>query len=173
MDQRIPLGVDRSPHAVRRLRRLHRLRPPLGWPVWAAGIALASALVGVWLQSASPAIEVGLDGRGYRISGQLLEDRGGGEYQGASGAALVIQRGSGRLLAAASTNLNGQHMTGRCVEIPGADHEDCAFTIGGGSVDARDTRTASGWHRRYSDGRTLDIRIVGDRDTPVPFAVGR
>lgn len=174
MDQRIPLGAADSPHAVRRLRRLRRFRPPLGWPAWAAGVALASALVGVWLETASPAgVEVALDAEGYHIAGQVLEDQGDGSYQDPSGAALIIQRGSGRVLAAASTNLNGRHMLGRCVELQGADHEDCTFTIGGATIQARDDRTSDGWHRRYEDGQTIDIRVTGGADTPVPFAVGR
>jgi hypothetical protein len=174
VNQRIPLGAADSPYAVRRFRRLRRLGPPLGWPVWAAGVALVSALVGAWLETASPpAVEVRLDAQGYHIAGQLLQDQGDGSYQDPSGAALVIQRGSGRVLAAASTNLNGRHMLGRCVEIQGADHEDCTFTIGSATIQARDDRTPSGWHRRYSDGQTVDIGVPGGADTPVPFAVGR
>jgi len=62
-------------------------------------------------------------------------------------------------------------MTGRCAPAPGG--EACQFTLDGRSLTAADERAPYGWHRRYSDGRTVAIHLTGDREAPVPFAVGR
>ena len=86
-------------------------------------------------------------------------------------AALVIQRGPQGAVAGASAVMDGRHVTGRCDE--GANGETCRFAVDGQPLSATDERTAYGWHRRYSDGRTVAITVTGERDTPVPFAVGR
>jgi hypothetical protein len=168
-DQRIPLGGLGS-HAVRRQRWRRRLP---GWPLLAAGAGLAAALAGVLLASSEPEVRVGFDAAGYQVAGERLTDRGGGAYVGPSGAALVIARSGGGSVAAASTNLDGRHMTGRCEVAPPPGGETCRFTLGGESLTASDERTSYGWHRRYSDGRTVAIHVAGDREAPVPFALGR
>jgi hypothetical protein len=167
--QHIPLG-ELGSHAVRRAR--WRRRAP-GWPLLAAGAGLAAALAGVVLASSEPEVPVRFDAAGYQVAGEQLTDRGGGAYLGRSGAALVITRSGGDLVAAASTNLDGRHMTGRCEVAPAPGGESCRFQLGGESLTADDERTSYGWHRRYSDGRTVAIHVAGDRETPVPFALGR
>jgi hypothetical protein len=84
----------------------------------------------------------------------------------------VIDRRPGGPVAGASANLAGRHMTGHC-EPAGGSTETCRFTLDGQPLEATDTRTEDGWHRRYSDGRTVAIHLTGDPDTPVPFAIGR
>jgi hypothetical protein len=62
-------------------------------------------------------------------------------------------------------------MTGHCETA--AAGETCRFTVAGSPLTATDQRTDDGWHRTYSDGRTVSIHLTGDHDAPVPFAVGR
>ena len=137
----------------------------------AACAGLAAALAGVLLASSEPEVEVGFDQGGYRVAGERLADRGDGVYLGPSGAALVIVRGGDGSVAAASANLDGRHMTGRCEVLPPPGGETCRFTLDGESLTASDERTPYGWHRRYSDGRTVAIHVTGGRETPVPFAL--
>src|SRR5690348_6006755 len=103
----IPLG-GLSRHAVRRppLRRMLLLR----WPLLVALAGAGAALAGVLLATAEPQVEVGLDAAGYRIDGERLADRGGGVYQGADGAALVIDRRATGRVAGASADMDGRHM---------------------------------------------------------------
>ena len=166
-DLRIPLGGF-SRHVVRR-RRLRRTL--LSWPVLAAVAGAAATIAGVLLATAEPGVDVRLDAAGYRIDGELLVDRGAGAYQGASGASLVVDRGPQGAVAGASALLDGRPMTGRCEPAP--QGEACRFTLDGSQLTASDERTDYGWHRRYSDGRTVAIHVTGSPDTPVPFAVGR
>jgi hypothetical protein len=49
----------------------------------------------------------------------------------------------------------------------------CRFTLDDQALSAVDERTSYGWHRRYSDGRTVAIDVAGERGAPVPFPVGR
>jgi hypothetical protein len=166
-DVRIPLG-GLSRHVVRR-RRLRRTL--LRWPVVAAVAGAGAALAGVLLATAEPRVDVRLDSAGYRIDGELLADRGAGAYEGSSGAALVVDRRPDGAVAGASALLDGRRMTGHCEPSPAG--EACRFTLDGSPLTAADVRTDYGWHRRYSDGWTVAIRLTGERDAPVPFAVGR
>lgn len=166
-DLRIPLG-GLSPNVVRR-QRLRRTI--VGWPLLAGLAGAAAAVAGVLLATAEPQVDVRLDGAGYHIDGQELLPRGGGVYVGQGGAALVIDRRPSGPVAGASAVLDGTAMTGRCEPAPGG--ETCRFTLGGQALTATDERTRDGWHRRYSDGRTVSIHLTGDHDAPVPFAVGR
>ena len=166
-DLRIPLG-GLSHHVVRRPRLRRTL---LSWPLLAALAGAAAAVAGVLLATAEPRVDVGLDGSGYRIDGQRLVAQGGGVYVGPGGAALVIDRRPQGTVAGASAVLDGSSVTGRCESS--AAGETCRFTVGGQPLTAADERTADGWHRRYSDGRTVTIHLAGERDAPVPFPVGR
>src|SRR5207253_1159438 len=47
------------------------------------------------------------------------------------------------------------------------------LALAGQRRPAVDTRTATGWHRRYDDGQTVEIDFPGKTAVPVPFAVGR
>ena len=169
--QNVPLGPADSPHAVRRLRRLGP-RLPFGASLLAGGGVLA-ALGGVILGTCPPQITVALDSGGYHIDGKTLAPRGAGVFLGADGAALVISQEGSDVHAAASTYLSSRHMVGQCVYVLGGDHESCLFTIGDSRVTATDRRTPSGWHRRYADGRELDVEVTRGGAVPVPFAVGR
>lgn len=166
-DLRIPLG-GLSPNVVRR-RRLRRLA--LSWPLATGLVGVAAAVAGVLLATAEPQVDVQLDASGYRIDGQELVAQGGGVYVGPAGGALVIDRGPQGAVAGASAVLNGHTMTGRCE--PASSGETCRFTLDGQALSAADEPTSDGWHRVYSDGRTVSIHLTGERDAPVPFAVGR
>jgi hypothetical protein len=170
-DQSIPLGGGLSSHAVRR-RRWRRRYPT--WPLVAVVLGAAAALAGVLLATtAEPQALVVMDGTGYTVAGERLMAQGGGVYQASSGAALVVTSRGGRSLAGGSAVLDGRPMAGRCELDTPPDAETCTFTVAGGSLSARDERTSYGWHRRYSDGRTVAIHLSGDRAAPVPFVVGR
>lgn len=170
--QNVPLGpVDRR-HAVRRHmgRRLGRtLRFHL--PLVLGGIGVLLAGVGAWLSLAPTPVAVSRDAGAYTIGDVRLPARGEGTYAGPEGA-IVIREDGGTVRAAASTTLDGHHMTGRCVWTRGADRERCTFTLERRSLSAIDTRTATGWHRRYGDGETVELRTEGPVPIPVPFAVG-
>ncbi len=168
-DQRIPLG-GLSGHAVRRRRSRRRY---WSWPLAAVVLGVAAALAGVLLASTEPEADVRLDANGYGVAGEELTSRGGGVYQAPSGAALVIDSRGGRSVAGASATLNGHPMTGRCEMAAQGDAETCTFAVAGEPLGASDERTSYGWHRRYSDGRTVAIHVSGDPAPPVPFAVGR
>ncbi len=171
MHQRIPLGASRSPHAVRRLHG-RRLDVHGFGPIVLCGLGAVSAVAGIALALMGPQAEVRMDASSYSIAGQTFTSKGGGLYQAASGATLVVERRDGKVVAVVSTNLDGQHMLGRCTAPIGGRSENCSFTIGARAVTAVDTRTSDGWRRRYSDGQTTAIKVVGTADTPVPFPFG-
>ncbi|HZU18098.1 MAG TPA: hypothetical protein VFD01_16035 [Candidatus Dormibacteraeota bacterium] len=147
--------------------------PPRRWgPVLAALAGVTLAVVGAVLASAEPQVEVQRTDHGYRLAGEVLTERGPGVYQGRRGGVLVVARVGVLVVAGASAELNGRPVTGRCQLVPGGD-ETCRFVVDGRPLAARDRRTGYGWHRRYSDGRTVAIHVVGGHDVPVPFPVGR
>lgn len=172
--QNVPLGpVDRR-HAMRRrlpssIRRSIRLHLPL--VLGGVGVALAGA--GAWLSLSPTAVVVTQGSDAYAIGDVRLPAVAGetGTYVGPEGA-LVIRPDGATVRAAASTALDGRHMAGRCVWRRGAATESCTFTLERRTITATDTRTASGWHRRYGDGETVDLQTNGDRVVLVPFAVG-
>jgi hypothetical protein len=174
MGQNIPLGpVDRT-HAVRRhwRRRLRRqvpagLDPPL--LLAAAGMALAG--LGLWLSGAPPPVAVSMDAAAYTVGGARLEARSAGVYASSQGA-LVVRAQAGETRAAASATFNGEPMTGVCSWSSGAPQERCLFRRGGRTLEAVDQRTPAGWHRRYQDGREVDLQVRGGGTVPVPFPVG-
>lgn len=168
--QRIPLGAS-SPHAVRRAwRGRPRLRGLV--PAALASLGVAAAVAGAGLYAAVPEVDVHLSPESYSIAGHELVNQGGGTYQGAGGA-LVLERDGSELTSAASTTIAGEAVRGRCALVVGLGRESCEFSLGGRTLAASDTRSASGWSRRYSDGVSVSIRVDGDPDTPVPFPVGR
>jgi len=170
--QNVPLGPSDSPHAVRRPRRLGP-RLPVSWPLLGGGGGLLAAVGGVLLGTSPPQITVAVDPAGYHIDGRTFAAQGDGVYRGPNGAALVIRQDGRELHAAASTYLSHRHMVGQCVYVEGSDHESCLFTVGDSTVTATDSRTSSGWHRRYADGQQLDLLVTRGGAVPVPFAVGR
>lgn len=136
-----------------------------------AGVAAAAAGA---VASATPgAITVRATSGAYEISGSRLTATAPGVYQGSGGAALVIAHANGATRAGASAGLNGVHMTGSCTMPDGDRTERCLFTLNGRQLGAVDRWAGGGWHRRYDDGRTVDIAVATATAVPVPFAVGR
>jgi hypothetical protein len=169
-DQRLPLPVGgRSP--IRRYRRFWFAagRDRLRLVVLTVGV-IAAVLGGVF-GTRQPTVAVEMTGQYYEIGSISLTTRGDGVYAGADGA-VVIEQGRGETVAGGSTTLHGVPMKGSCTMPSSGDGEKCRFDLGGRSLRATDTRTATGWHRRYQDGRTVDIALPGDA-VPVPFAIGR
>ena len=171
--QRIPLGAATSPHAVRRARWPVRAYRSPSLPLVVAIAGVLAGLIGLLLYQATPVVSVSADAAGYHVGGEDLVAQGDGSFVSPSGTALVETRSGDRITAGGSAHLDGEAATGRCDEVAGSGTETCTFTIGGASLRAADTRSGSGWSRRYSDGETVSIRIAGDPDTPVPFPVGR
>ena len=171
MIQNLPTGPVTGLEAVRLKRRPAR-RSGVGWHRVPAVLGLLAAGTGVLLASTAEQVDVSVGAAEYEVAGHRLAATAPGVYEG-SGAAVVIVRDAGATRAAASTDLNGVHMTGRCVLAEGAASESCVFNLGGRQLAAVDTQTRGGWHRRYADGRTVEIRTNGTRPVPVPFALGR
>ena len=170
--QNLPIGAVTSPHAVRLRRlpgrlprvRLHMVLTLAGALAAAAGAAVSAAPATVTVSSSPDA---------YEIGSARLPATAPGVYQGADGAAVVLEHTAGVTRAGASAGLAGSHMTGACTLPDGGRRESCRFTLAGREVDAVDTWTGSGWHRRYDDGRTVDLTVAGGHPVPVPIAVGR
>ncbi len=171
MTQNLPIGAITSPHAVRVRRWPPGLRRPrLHVALAAAGVIAAVAGAAV---AASPSpVPVRMSPTAYEIGGSRLTAVAPGTYRGPRGAALVVVHAGGQTRAAASAVLNGAPMTGDCVLPDGASREVCRFSLEGRRLSAEDARTAAGWHRRYDDGRTVDIAVAGGGPVPVPFVIG-
>ncbi len=172
MSQNLPIGAITSPHAVR-LRRTPSagLRMRLHLVLTVAGVAAA---IGGAIASATPGpVMVRASADAYEIGGSRLEATAPGVFLGPGGAALVVVHDEGATRAGASAVLEGAHMTGACTLVDGARRETCRFTLGGRELGAVDTWTGAGWHRRYDDGVTAEIAVVGGSPVPVPIAVGR
>ena len=173
MSQNLPIGAVSSPHAVRLRRapsaRLPRLR--LHVVLMLAGVA--AAVAGAAVSAAPGQVTVRATAGAYEIGGSRLTATAPGVYQGAGGAAVVIEHAAGATRAGASAGLDGAHMTGACTLADGSRTETCAFTLGGRQLTAVDTWSGGRWHRRYDDGRTVDIVVAGGAPVPVPIAVGR
>jgi hypothetical protein len=133
---------------------------------------LCAALAGAALAALPPPVTVGLDSDGYRLGSVRLPTVGTGSYSSAE-ASLVVRQAGAETVAGASSRFNGQPMTGRCVVEAAGGREHCSLTIGSQRLVAEDVRTPAGWHRRYSDGRQLDVTTLGRDAIPVPFPVGR
>jgi hypothetical protein len=171
--QNLPIGAVTSPHAVR-VRRLPVRLPRLLRPhvvLTLAGVAAATA--GAVVSALPGPVTVRSSAAAYEIGGTRLTAVSPGVYEGSDGAAVVLSHAPGVTRAGASAGLGGAHMTGSCDLPDGARTESCRFTLGGRPMSAVDTWTGSGWHRRYGDGRSVDIAVAGGRPVPVPIAVGR
>lgn len=168
--QRLPLPVG-SPHPVRQARRIFQGHPGARRTLLAI-LGVVAAAGGAVLTALPPEVSVGLDRQGYRVGEARLPARGAGLYAGAGGA-LVLQDDGGLTSAAASTQLNGEHMVGACRLANGGRSERCWFELGGRPLWAEDRLRSGGWDRRYDDGRTVRIVLEGGRPVPVPFALGR
>jgi hypothetical protein len=172
LKQNLPIGAVTSPHAVR-LRRaptawLPRVRLHVALMLTGAAAAAAGAIVSV---EPGP-ITVRASAGAYEIGGARLLATAPGVYQGPGGAAVVLVHADGATRAGASASLDGARTTGACTLPDGARTETCRFTVEGRPVGAVDTWRGGGWHRRYADGRTVDITVAGGAPVPVPLPVG-
>jgi hypothetical protein len=160
--QRLPLPVG-SKHPVRRSLRGARngLRP-------GALLGLLAAAAGAALGAIPPSVTVGLDAGAYRVGEVALPARGGGVYAGPEGA--VVLDGP---RAAGATRLHGARMLGWCRLAADARAEQCTFQLDGHTLTAVDRLASGGWDRRYGDGATVRITLLGGRPVPVPIALGR
>jgi len=172
VSQNLPIGAVTSPHAVR-LRRWPARLPRLRLHVVLMLTGVAAAAAGAIVSAAPGPLTVRTSDDVYEIGGTRLTAVSPGVYEGADGAAVVLQHGGGETRAGASAGLDGAHMTGSCTLPDGARTETCRFTLAGRTLTAVDSWTGNGWRRRYDDGRTVDIGVAGGRPVPVPIAVGR
>jgi hypothetical protein len=172
MTQNLPIGAVTSPHLVR-LRRSRAWLPRVRLHVVLMLAGVAAATVGAVVSMQPGAVTVRTSADAYEIGGARLVATAPGVYQGPGGAAVVLRRAGGATQAGASASLEGVHTTGTCTLADGARTESCQFTVDGRQLAAVDTWTGGGWHRRYDDGRTVDIAVAGGAPVPVPLAVGR
>jgi hypothetical protein len=163
--QRLPLPVG-SPHPVRQAARPGRLRLSRGATTTLLGLVAAAA--GGLLGAAPSPVTVGVVAGSYRVGEVALPSQGGGVYAGPEGA--VVVRGP---VAAASTHLRGVSALGSCRLAADARSERCTFLLGGRRLTAEDRLSGGGWDRRYDDGATARIALIGGRPVPVPIALGR
>jgi hypothetical protein len=172
VSQNLPIGAVTSPHAVR-LRRLPTRLPRVRLHVVMTLAGVAAAFAGAVVSAAPAPVSVRVSNDAYEIGGSHLTAVSPGVYEGTDGAAVVLQHVGGATRAGASAELEGAHMTGTCTLVDGARNESCRFTLDGRALSAADSWTGGGWHRRYEDGRSVDISVAGGRPVPVPIAVGR
>lgn len=173
MTQNLPIGAVTSPHAVRVRRRPRRRLPRLRLHVALTVAGALAGAAGVALAAMPRPVVVQVTPAAYEIGGSRLTAATPGVYRGPRGATVVVSRSAGATRAGASAVLDGVPTTGSCV-LP--DHgltESCRFTAGGHPLAATDAWQGGGWARRYSDGRTVEISVAGDRPVPVPLPVGR
>jgi hypothetical protein len=135
------------------------------------GAGLAAALAGTALSVIPATATVGLDAHGYRLGSLRLSPAGPGAYSSAQ-ASLVINSAGPDTVAGVSSRVRGEPMTGRCVLEATRTREQCTFAVGSRTSSSVDFRTSSGWHRRYSNGRQVEITTEGSDAIPVPFPVG-
>jgi hypothetical protein len=172
VSQNLPIGAVSSPHAVR-LRRLPARLPRVRLHVLLTLAGVAAAVAGAVVSASPGPVSVRSSAEAYEIGGARLTATAPGVYQGPDGAALVLVHEPGMTRAGASAVLDGAPMTGSCALADRATTESCRFTLAGRHLSAVDTWTGRGWHRRYDDGRTLDVLVESGRPIPVPIAVGR
>lgn len=169
-DQRLPLPVGGS-NPIRRYRRFWFAtgRDRLRLAVLAVGV-LAAALGGL-LGARPPEVAIELNAGYYRIGSITLPSQGDGVYSGPGGA-VVIQKGPAATVAGGSTSLRGAPTKASCTMEADGKSERCVFALGNHTFQATDTRTSTGWHRRYDDGQTVDMALPSG-PVPVPFPIGR
>jgi hypothetical protein len=171
--QNLPIGAITSPHAVRVRRTPSTRLPRVRLYAVLTCLGVVAAAAGAVVSTLPGPVPVRATASTYEIGGSRLTATGPGVYRGPGGAALVVEERPGETRAGASAGLDGSHMTGNCVLLTRARVESCHFTLNGAALSAVDTWTGRGWHRRYGDGRTVDIAVADGRPVPVPFAVGR
>jgi hypothetical protein len=134
-------------------------------------IGLGLAAAGAWLGLHPAPVTIGTDRVGYHLGTVVLSEVAPGVYGGDS--AVVIREEDGQVRAAAAGKMRGEPMQGFCVHVAGTESEHCIFVVGRQSFHAVDRLDRGVWHRRYDNGRTVDIRLADSRHpTPVPIPVG-
>jgi hypothetical protein len=165
----LPVGGDAPRGSAVRFWQQYSFRARLDSAAMLLGLALAVG--GAWLGINPRPVSVSVDRVGYHVGSTLLPAVSPGTYGG--DAAVVIRAADGQLHAAAAGKLRGAQMQGLCVYVVGSDVEQCIFVVGKQNFHAEDRVTGRAWHRRYDNGRVVDIQL-GDpaHPTPVPLPIG-
>jgi hypothetical protein len=130
------------------------------------------ALAGAWLGLSRAPVTARIDNFGYHVAGEVMRPVSAGTYSG--NAAVVIRHADGTVRAAAAGRFGSQPLQGICILVTGSGREQCIFVVGKQSFTAEDRLDGLVWHRRYSDGLSIDIQLIDSSDpVPVPLPVGR
>lgn len=138
-------------------------------------VASATIAGGLALTLTSAPPDVWVDAAGYHADGTVLRREGADVFATSSGGVVVIEQSSAASSLAGSSFVYGAGtVTGRCALR--ATTETCVFRRGAEVLNAEDQLVADGserrWLRRYSDGRTVTIRIPSGPVVPVPIPLG-
>ncbi|MDQ6747203.1 MAG: hypothetical protein M3010_03735 [Candidatus Dormibacteraeota bacterium] len=165
----LPIGGEAPQGSSVRFWQQYTFRARLDRAAMLLGVLLAVG--GAWLGAHPAPVAVSIDRAGYHLGGIVLPPVATGRYSG--DAAVAVRQDDGQLRASAAGKLRGVPMQGLCIYVVGSDTEQCIFVVGKHSFHAEDRAVGPRWHRRYDDGRTVDIRL-GDaaHPTPVPLPVG-
>ena len=165
----LPIGEEAPRGSEVRSWHQHSFRTRVDSAVLLLGLLLAAA--GAWLGLHPSLVSVGVDRTGYRLGGVVLAPVAAGIYSGDT--AVVIYGSDREVRAAAAGRLGIRPMQGVCVYAVGANSEQCQFVVGTERFHARDEIHGGTWHRRYDNGRTVDLWLA-DRThpTPVPIPIG-
>ena len=167
----LPLPVGEAAPTGSRVRawQQHSFRTRMDSTTLVLGLLLAAT--GAWLGLHPSPVTVGVDRSGYRLGDVVLSPVGAGRFSGDT--AVVIEDSGGQVRAAAAGRLGLRPMQGICAYVVGADNEQCLFVVGADRFRARDEIHGGAWHRRYDDGRTVEMRLADPKHpTPVPIPVG-
>ena len=165
----LPVGEDAPVGSRVRTWHQHSFRTRLDSVILLLGLLLAAS--GAWLGLHPSPVTVGVDRSGYRLGGVVLARVAAGTYSGDT--AVVIRSTDGQVRAAAAGRLGLHSMEGVCEYVVGAGNEKCMFVVGTVRFQARDDIQGGGWHRRYDDGRTVDVTLTDPtHPTPVPIPIG-
>lgn len=162
------IGPGGAPGVGHRLER--RGRGALVVRGAAAALAVGAATAGALLLLSPAQVALTVTAAEYHVGGASLARVAPDGYSG-QGALQLTTQADGTVLAAGDASVGGTHITGQCLED--ADHraERCVFDVGGAGLGALDTWSGHGWHRRYDDGRVIEV--TSSTAAPVPFLVGR
>ncbi len=138
-------------------------------------VASATTVAGLALTLTSAAPDVWMDAAGYHVDGAVLRHDGAGAFTTSSRGVVVIeQSATGSAVAGSSLVYGSAKITARCAMTATAEH--CVFRTGHEVFDAQDHLVTDGsghrWLRRYSNGRTVTIRIPSGPVVPVPIPLG-
>lgn len=164
-------------HTMRRGALRNRARD---WAACAAGAVLGT--VGVALVIGAGGTSVYVEGSQFHVGAtvlHLVSESSAHTVYGGDAAFELTTTTSGRVIAVARWIEDGVLATAACEQttVGGSTTVVCRYSgVAGGfstSTDVFDA-TAGSWHRVYSDGVDVDIRVpAGAVAVPVAFPVGR